>query len=190
MSAIELKVRRSEAGVEVLAPGPGYWRNAPGVGSALTGGETCGELEVLGVVHVLVLPKGAAGVRVPDDRPKLARRAVSYGEVLCVLDPEAVGELGAAEAEAAAAGASGLVFRSPSSGRYYGRPAPDRDAFVNVGDTIEEGHTIGLLEVMKTFTRLTYGGSGLPSPAKVVRIVPTDEDDLSANDPILEVEPG
>jgi acetyl-CoA carboxylase biotin carboxyl carrier protein len=45
-----------------------------------------------------------------------------------------------------------------------------------------------LLEVMKTFNRLTYGGDGLPSEAKIASIGPADGDDLNAGDIILELE--
>jgi acetyl-CoA carboxylase biotin carboxyl carrier protein len=81
------------------------------------------------------------------------------------------------------------VFRSPSAGRYYGRPSPDKPPFVSVGDEVHEGQVVGLLEVMKTFTRIPYGGAVLPRRAKVTRIVPSDEEDLDQGSPILELEP-
>jgi acetyl-CoA carboxylase biotin carboxyl carrier protein len=47
---------------------------------------------------------------------------------------------------------------------------------------------VALLEVMKTFNRVQYGGSGLPERARVLRVVPSDGDDLAAGDAILELE--
>jgi acetyl-CoA carboxylase biotin carboxyl carrier protein len=42
-----------------------------------------------------------------------------------------------------------------------------------------------LLEVMKTFHRVTYGGPGLPDTARVVRVLIADGDDVNAGDPLL-----
>jgi acetyl-CoA carboxylase biotin carboxyl carrier protein len=152
-----------------------------------------GQLEVLGQLHRLEVPEGAHGMVVPYAPPlDRARLPVAFGQALLVLDPSAVGSAGAdAAADAAGTAAdagSDLVFRSPSSGRFYGRPGPDKPPFVSVGDVISTGQTVALLEVMKTFNRVQYGGSGLPERARVVRIVPADDADLSAGDPILELE--
>jgi acetyl-CoA carboxylase biotin carboxyl carrier protein len=122
--------------------------------------------------------------------PRLARRPVGFGDTLVTLNPEVVAGLdaGAEPTAIASTGAGGLLFPSPSSGRYYARPSPDKEPFVRVGESISEGQTVGLLEVMKTFTRVQYGGKGLPARAKIVRVVPGDQDDLAAGDAILEVE--
>jgi biotin carboxyl carrier protein len=81
-----------------------------------------------------------------------------------------------------------LVVRAPMSGRFYTRPAPGQPSFVAAGDEVGPQKTVGLLEVMKTFNRITYGGDGLPSHARVVRVIAADGSDLRAGDPILEVE--
>ena len=49
---------------------------------------------------------------------------------------------------------------SPLPGVFYRRPSPDKDEYVQVGDTVTEGHTIGLIEVMKNFTELKATESG------------------------------
>lgn len=43
---------------------------------------------------------------------------------------------------------------SPLPGVFYVAPAPDKPPYVNVGDTVEVGQTIGLVEVMKQFTEI------------------------------------
>jgi acetyl-CoA carboxylase biotin carboxyl carrier protein len=174
----------------VAAPAVGYWRRAPALGALVLPGGELGELEILGVVHRLVAPEGARGVITELSVPRRGRTPVAYGEPIALLDPEAAGEAAAAEAApAAAAGATGLAFRAVSSGRFYGRPAPSKAPFVEIGQEIERGHTVCLLEVMKTYSRLVYGGEGLPERARVVAIRPSDGDDLAAGDVILELEP-
>ena len=83
----------------------------------------------------------------------------------------------------------GLILRAPSSGRFYRRPAPDKPPFIAVGDVIDEGKVIGLLEVMKTFTRIAYGGGDLPKRAKVTALHAADEADVAAGEALIGVEP-
>lgn len=59
---------------------------------------------------------------------------------------------------------------------------------MSVGDEIKTGTTIAIVEVMKTFNRVQFGGLGMPERARVLRIVPTDGDDLGAGDALLELE--
>jgi biotin carboxyl carrier protein len=90
---------------------------------------------------------------------------------------------------AATASVEGLVFRAPLAGRVYFRPAPDKPNFVSAGDTIARGTTVCLLEVMKSFNRIAYGGEGLPERARVVRLLIEDGTDVDPGAPILQLEP-
>lgn len=185
-------VRRPDGKIELRSPGVGLWREAPVRGSLVFPGSGVGRLEVLGELQPLRAPAGAHGLVLesgpnPEGR---ARRAIGYDDLLMVLDPE-VGQADAqleAEVEASRDG-SGLFFRAPTSGRFYARPAPDKAPFVTVGDQVHAGQTVAMLEVMKTFNRVQYGGAGLPDPGRVVAVVPTDGDDLGSGEPLFEVEP-
>lgn len=182
--------RRRGDHIDVASPVVGLWRRAPEVGTVVIPGGRIGEIEVLGVVHLVRAPADVRGRVVELCGERRGRRPVGYGEPLFVLDPRALGEIGAVDAAAAEETADGaLLFRSPSSGRYYGRPAPEKPPFVEAGAEVAAGQTICLLEIMKTFNRVVYEGDGLPPRARVVRIVPADEEDLGAGDPILELEP-
>jgi acetyl-CoA carboxylase biotin carboxyl carrier protein len=117
--------------------------------------------------------------------PALARRPVAYGDVLVHLSTDvALGALDAGASQAATA-THGLVFRAPTSGRFYGRPSPDKPAFVTVGAEIATGATVCLLEVMKTFHRVTFGGADVPPRAKVRELLVADGADVSQGDPLL-----
>lgn len=188
-------LQRLDAGrVELLAPSPGLWRDAPGVGALIRPGDAIGSLEILGVEHRLRAPDGALGVVLAGNHEsELTRRPVDYGASLLRLDPDALGHGATASASERGPGAvpgreGKLVFSSPSSGRFYQRPSPDRPAFVEVGQILERGQTIGLLEVMKTFTRINYDDPKLPARAKVVAVLAIDQGDLGRGDPILELE--
>jgi len=184
-------ILREVDGVATLcAPSVGLVRGVPAPGSLVGEGAVLGELEQLGVLFELVAPEGTSGVVDEQGGARVGERAVGHGDVLVRLRPLA---LDAHAAQAAAttgtrADASRLVFRSPLSGRFYARASPDKPAFVQVGDEIATGHTVALLEVMKTFNRLTYGGAGLPERARVRAVLVKDEDDVEAGAPILELE--
>lgn len=194
---IAILERRDANRVELLAPSPGLWRDAPRVGALIRPGDAIGSLEILGVEHRLRAPAGAQGIVLAPERATveavsdLTRRPVDYGAPLLLLDPDALGA-GSLAPEQRLGGEPGqagkLLFVSPSSGRFYSRAAPDRPAFVEPGQTIERGQTIGLLEVMKTFTRINYDDPKLPARARVVAIVAIDQADLGRGDPILELE--
>jgi acetyl-CoA carboxylase biotin carboxyl carrier protein len=178
--------------ITLHAPRVGGWRSIPAVGSVIRPGDSLGELEILGVLHRLLAPTEAFGIVVAEgERPRIVPAAVAYGDRLLTLDPEGPGLTPAADSAAAgvAEGATGLVFRSPLGGRFYARPAPDKPFFVQAGDIVSSGQTVALLEVMKTFNRVVYGGEGLPERARVIAVVPGDDHDLDAGDVILELEP-
>lgn len=52
------------------------------------------------------------------------------------------------------------AVKSPMVGTAYVRPSPDKDAFVNVGDSVKEGDTILLVEAMKTFNPIKAPRAG------------------------------
>jgi acetyl-CoA carboxylase biotin carboxyl carrier protein len=176
--------------VELASPAPGLFRLAVRRGDLIRSGAVLGELEVLGRLARVIAPEGVRGAVVTVCGEGLARPAVDHGAVLVTVDPRGVaGE--AAEAAAASTGpagpgaaAHGRVFRAPTSGRFYGRPGPDKPAFVSAGDTLAPGATICLLEVMKTFHRVTYGGE----PARVREVLIADGADVSAGDALLSLE--
>jgi 3-methylcrotonyl-CoA carboxylase beta subunit len=94
-----------------------------------------------------------------------------------------------ASAAATASAPGAIAIRAPSSGRFWARPSPDKSPFVAAGDVISAGQTVCLLEVMKTFHRVTYGGEGFPERARVLSVRPADGDDLAADDILVELEP-
>ncbi|HTM19941.1 MAG TPA: biotin/lipoyl-containing protein, partial [Kofleriaceae bacterium] len=167
----------------------GVWRPSPRLGDIVTPGTTLGELEILGVLHRLEVPASAGGtvVSLSADR---ARYPVGYGDLLVVLDPSSRAGTVATEASAASpASAGSLLVRASSSGRIYLSSGPGKPAFVKVGDHLSAGQVVCLLEVMKTFNRVHYGGDGLPERAVVVAVLRADEDEVHAGDPLFEVAP-
>lgn len=185
MSAAIPTIEAIVSGDELRAPMPGFFRLLVAADHLVAPGDAIGEIEVLGHITRVLAPR-VRGLAVPPPGPAVARRPVSYGDVLVrVTQDVALGALDAGAGQAGAATSHGLVFRAPTSGRFYGRPSPDRAAFVSPGAELATGATVCLLEVMKTFHRVTYGGSDVPPRARVREILVADGADVNQGDPLL-----
>ncbi len=181
--------------VDVTSPGVGLWEPALRPGQLVRPGDAIGWLHVLGAAIRVDAPATARGVviAIADGAAGRARVPVGHGARLYRLDPSRAAEAGAAASTttAASTAGAGLAFAAPTSGRFYGRPAPGKPPFVAVGDVIRDGHTVCMLEVMKTFNRVIYdaGELGLPEAARVTAIEVVDEQDVEAGAVILRLEP-
>jgi acetyl-CoA carboxylase biotin carboxyl carrier protein len=165
-------------GDRVRAPAPGWFRRTVAADHLVAPGDVIGELEVLGRLIHVVAPQVRGLVRLPSG-PRLARQPVAYGDELFRVE---AGEIAGDEAHAEDARAvQGLVFRAPTSGRFYSRPSPDKPVFVAAGIELSPGSTVCLLEVMKTFHRVTYDGARV----KVREVLVADGADVNQGDPLL-----
>lgn len=181
----------------VASPAPGWFRPSVAAGALVDAGARggaagvpIGELEVLGKSYQLLVPRGAGLVVLAPALGGRARSPVAAGELVLWLDAAAA--LGPRAGEAAVTdvgAAAGLVVRAPSSGRFYTRPGPQKPPFVEAGAIIERGHTVCLLEVMKTFHRVTYDDPALPERARVLAVLAQEESDVTAGQGLIEVEP-
>jgi acetyl-CoA carboxylase biotin carboxyl carrier protein len=178
------------AGDEVRAPAPGWFHLRVAADHLVQPGDVIGELEILGRTVRITAPAIRGLVVVVAPGPVLARRPVSYGDVLfrVATDVSLGASPNATGNGATAAAAQGLVFRAPTSGRFYGRPTPDKPPFVQPGLELAAGTTVCLLEVMKTFHRVTYGGSDVPARARVRDILVADGADVNQGDALLALE--
>jgi acetyl-CoA carboxylase biotin carboxyl carrier protein len=74
-------------------------------------------------------------------------------------------------------------IKSPMPGTFYRRPDPESDPFVNEGDTVSPGDTVGLVEVMKSFHEVKAQEEGTVS-----KILLEDEDAVGAGQDVVELE--
>jgi acetyl-CoA carboxylase biotin carboxyl carrier protein len=177
----------------VLAPRVGWWSSLPSAGNLIGPGSDVGALDQLNRRFRLVMPDGAAGL-VADGLPNLRGVAVQYGQLLFRLTP-----VGAAASTETASGttAGGVTTQvvgsderaifSPTDGVFYRRPAPDTPPFVEVGQRIQRGQPVGLVEVMKTFNQILYDGPGFPDEAEVVEVRADDAQEVAAGQLLIVV---
>ncbi|ODU40507.1 MAG: acetyl-CoA carboxylase, biotin carboxyl carrier protein [Lysobacteraceae bacterium SCN 69-48] len=55
---------------------------------------------------------------------------------------------------------AGHVMRAPMVGTFYASPAPDKPAFVSIGQAVKAGDTLGIIEAMKMFNPIEAEVSG------------------------------
>lgn len=74
-------------------------------------------------------------------------------------------------------------IRSHIPGTFYRRPAPDLPPYKEEGDKVEVGDTIGLVEVMKTFTEVKSDVAGT-----ITKFLVENEEPVTAGMPLADVE--
>ena len=75
------------------------------------------------------------------------------------------------------------TIEAPIPGTFYRRPAPDQPSFKNEGDAVSVGDSVGLIEVMKTFTPVVAEEAG-----KLVAFHVENEDPVMAGQPLYDIE--
>jgi acetyl-CoA carboxylase biotin carboxyl carrier protein len=177
--------------VRLASPEVGWFTAAHATGHVLSSGENAGVLLKLGRSIDLFVPEDVRGV-VTSPAPERVRMPVGCGDVLYELAPLEAAR-GSTPKNSTSSNDSkrdaALVMRSPQSGRFYQRPAPGEPAFVSIGQEIADGSPVGLIEVMKTFNHVVYrSSSGLPSRARVKRLVASDGADVRQGEVLIELE--
>jgi acetyl-CoA carboxylase biotin carboxyl carrier protein len=72
---------------------------------------------------------------------------------------------------------------APIPGIFYRRPAPDQPPFKNEGDAVAVDETVGLIEVMKTFTPVAAEAAG-----RIAKFLVEDADAIMAGQPLYDIE--
>ncbi|MGI5229597.1 acetyl-CoA carboxylase biotin carboxyl carrier protein [Actinoallomurus sp. CA-142502] len=107
---------------------------------------------------------------------------VEYAEAPAA-PPAAAGQDGA-PGETAPATAGGHVIRAPLVGTFYRAPEPGADPFVSIGDEVEAGQQIGILEAMKLMNPVDADRAG-----RVVDILVPDQTPVDFDAPLLVLAP-
>jgi oxaloacetate decarboxylase alpha subunit len=91
----------------------------------------------------------------------------------------------AAEEKPAAAGASyAETINAPLAGTFYASPGPGKPALVNVGDTVEAGQKVCMVEAMKLFNEI-----GAEKACRIAAMLVKDGEAVVKDQPLLGVDP-
>ena len=86
-------------------------------------------------------------------------------------------------AESAPAAINGHVVRSPMVGTFYAAASPDAPAFVKVGQHVNAGDTLCILEAMKMMNQIEADKSGV-----IKEILASNEDAIEFDQPLFIIE--
>ncbi len=106
----------------------------------------------------LVSSSGVTELSIERGDTKLMIRSAPAEQVqAAVAAAQTVAEAVLAQTEP---GAAGVPITSPIVGTFYSAPTPGAEPFVQVGDYVEEGQTVGIVEAMKVMNRIDSEISG------------------------------
>lgn len=79
---------------------------------------------------------------------------------------------------------SQLTIKSPMIGTFYRSASPDKPIFVNVGDEIQAGQVVCIIEAMKLFNEIESEVSG-----RVVKVLADNATPVEYDQPLFLIEP-
>jgi acetyl-CoA carboxylase biotin carboxyl carrier protein len=77
-----------------------------------------------------------------------------------------------------------VIVKSPMIGTFYRASAPDKDAYINVGDSIKPGKVICIVEAMKLFNEIEAEIAGT-----IVKVLIDDASPVEYDQPLFLVDP-
>ena len=130
----------------------------------------------------ILIETGLTEIEVEQDgqRIRVAREITAAPTTVYASAPPAAPAPAAAAPEAPARGEQ---IKSPMVGTIYLRPQPDADPFIRVGDRVQEGQTLLIIEAMKTM-------NPIPSPRDgvILEILVDDAQPVEFGAPLIVIE--
>ena len=96
-----------------------------------------------------------------DESVRILRdRFVQTNENKIIQQPEVFSAESEIQQKIETSKAEGNVITSPIVGTFYRKPSPDKDPFIRVGDTVEKGDVLCIIEAMKMMNEIKSDFSG------------------------------
>ena len=114
-------------------------------------------------ISELEISEGEESVRISRAAPAASFPVMQQAFAAPVQQPALSAAVAPAAAEAAPAAAteiSGHIVRSPMVGTFYRPPSPDAKAFIEVGQKVNVGDTLCIVEAMKMMNQIEADKSG------------------------------
>ncbi|MDB5465709.1 MAG: accB [Phenylobacterium sp.] len=108
---------------------------------------------------------------------------VAAAAPMAAAAPLAVANPAASAEPAVVERSKGDLVNSPMVGTVYLQPQPGADSFVKVGDTVQAGQTMMIIEAMKTMNPIPA-----PKGGKVVEIIVADGQPVEFGEPLAVIE--
>lgn len=182
MESIALRLQEKDGQQLACVPVIGRVSLLSALPKVLVEDSVIGTVNTLRTTRALLMPKGGPWIL----RKRLLKERDQGLDVGTPLLEIALWEVVSGTPEAVDAESDKQTWDSPMAGQFYLRPAPDQPAFIQIGDIVETGTQIGLVEVMKFFYPLNFE---LEGRWKITDIIAQDSTSLDAGDPVIAIEP-
>jgi acetyl-CoA carboxylase biotin carboxyl carrier protein len=133
----------------------------------------------------LEISEGEESVRISRNSPVSAAPAapVQYAAAPAPVAAPAAPAPAAPAAESAPAAPAGHQVLSPMVGTFYGSPSPDAKPFVKVGQSVNVGDTLCIVEAMKMMNQIEADKAGV-----VTAILVEDGQPVEFDQPLVVIE--
>ncbi len=151
------------------------------------------ELQTKDVKIIIKTKNGNGNGKTPETTVLQAGNAAVVSPAVQVAAPPQIqtsapapvaSEKKAAEKQAADEASGYLTIKSPMIGTFYRSSSPDKPAFVNVGDEVQEGNPVCIIEAMKLFNEIESDIKG-----KIVKVLVNDATPVEYDQPLFLVDP-
>lgn len=132
-------------------------------------------------INELEIAEGEESVRISRGGSVVATAPVMQSTPVAVSAPAPAAP--APTTDAAAPALSGHVVRSPMVGTFYSSASPDAPAFVEVGQHVNAGDTLCIVEAMKMMNQIEADKSGV-----IKEILAQNEDAIEFDQPLFIIE--
>ncbi|UUO24294.1 acetyl-CoA carboxylase biotin carboxyl carrier protein [Colwellia sp. M166] len=132
-------------------------------------------------INELEISEGEESVRISRGGTIMQAAPMMQATPMMQAAPAAAAPVAATEAAAPAI--TGHIVRSPMVGTFYSAGSPDAPAFVEVGQHVNAGDTLCILEAMKMMNQIEADKSGV-----VKQILAENEDAIEFDQPLFIIE--
>lgn len=130
-------------------------------------------------INELEISEGEESVRISRGVPMVAAAPMMQAAPLAAPAPVSAAPV----IEASAPVVSGHIVRSPMVGTYYASASPDAPSFVEVGQHVNAGDTLCILEAMKMMNQIEADKSGV-----IKEVLAKNEDAIEFDQPLFIIE--
>ena len=131
-------------------------------------------------ISELEISEGEESVRISRAAPAASFPVMQQAYAAPMMQQPALSNAVAPAAEAPAAAAaeiSGHIVRSPMVGTFYRTPSPDAKAFIEVGQKVNVGDTLCIVEAMKMMNQIEADKAGVVKAILVENGQPVEFDE-------------
>jgi len=133
-------------------------------------------------INELEISEGEESVRISRGATVMAQAPVMQAAPAPVA-PAPVAQVPSAESAATPSAVSGHEVRSPMVGTFYAAASPDAPPFVEVGQHVNAGDTLCIIEAMKMMNQIEADKSGV-----IKAILAKNEDAIEFDQPLFIIE--